>query len=192
VPLPSGDRNRGSPGSPPPSSDRNTRSSHSFLPFSDRNTGRPHSPPPSSDRNTGRPHSLLPSSDRNTGGPHSLLPFSDRNTRRSHSFLPSSDRNTGGPHSLLPFSDRNTGGCDFPRRLASPKRSAARERFRCGSISPDAYRPSASARFTMRGVRKMTSSPRASLACRRWKRTPRIGMSPKKGTWLRVRPVLRV
>ncbi len=43
-------------------------------------------------------------------------------------------------------------------------------------------RPSASARFTIRGVRKITSSFRASLARRRWKRMPRIGISPKNGT----------
>src|SRR5262249_31181225 len=42
-------------------------------------------------------------------------------------------------------------------------------------------RPRASARFTIRGVRKMTSSLRVSLARRRWKRMPRIGMSPSTG-----------
>ena len=71
-------------------------------------------------------------------------------------------------------------------RGAHLARRAARGAWR------EPQRPSASARLTMRGVMKMTSSPRASLARRRWKRTPRIGMSPKNGTWSRLRPVLRV
>jgi hypothetical protein len=47
-------------------------------------------------------------------------------------------------------------------------------------------RPRDSARFTMRGVMKISSSLRRSLWRRRWKSAPRIGMSPSSGHALHV------
>jgi len=70
----------------------------------------------------------------------------------------------------------------LPPRAAGAARQSAR--------APQ--RPSASARFTMRGVRKITNSPRVSLARRRWNKIPSSGISPKNGTWSRFRPVFLV
>ncbi len=105
--------------------------------------------------------------------------------QRKRRALPKSG--TRGRRPQKPFSTRQspaTSRSDEALRL----RSAARWVLPCLADQ----RPRASARFTMRGVMKITSSLRVSLARRRWKRTPRIGMSPKNGTWSRFRPVLRV
>jgi hypothetical protein len=54
------------------------------------------------------------------------------------------------------------------------------------------YSGSANALLTILGVRKIKSSLRSSRKRRRLKKTPRTGMSPRKGTWSTLRPVFRV